>query len=494
MGLQWLLDNALTVVVAVVSTLFVLTVVAVALGLGLGLGLKDECYCEPLDLPSLCPATEDRVIKVGVLHSLSGALATSERPVVDATLLAIQEINDAGGVNGYRLQPVLRDGNSNEAIFATEMTNLLATEQVAVVFGCWTSASRKAVLDPLAESDGLLFYPVQYEGVEQNPNVIYTGAAPNQQIIPVVRWAAGGERKWKKFALVGSDYIFPRTANAIIKDVIDYELSDSTYEEWYLVLGDINVGRIKEVAEDIVAYQPDVILNTINGDTNINFFLLLDQVGGGNIPIVSFSLAEPEIRSIGASILTGGLAAWNYFQSLPGTANSQFVDRFKARYGDASVIGDPMVAAYSGVYLYAEAARLAKTFDKQAILAALKSEQVRFNSPQGSLSVDPNNQHTVKSWYLGYADNNGQFVVYPEDDTPIIPDPYPLYPRHPDRESWEAFLHCWNGQWGGSWSNTQGPAFIKPNDQCDPESIDRRRRTGIDGGGLPHDHHHHQEL
>ncbi|KAL6060734.1 Urea-binding protein [Balamuthia mandrillaris] len=454
---QWFSDQVLAIVVGVVGTLFAVTLLAVSLGLGLGLGLEEECDCPTFNLDEQCPTVEEKqYINVGVLHSLSGALANSERPVVDATLLAIEEINSAGGVNGFLLNPVLRDGNSNEQVFATEMANLLSQEEVEMVFGCWTSASRKAVLPVLSEHDGLLFYPVQYEGVEEDPNVVYTGAAPNQQIIPAVDWAYN-VRNWRKFALVGSDYIFPRTANAIIKDVLN-GLENVTYSESYLVLGDISAERIQTVVDFVKGEAPDVVLNTINGDTNINFFNLLQESG---IPVISFSIAEPEIKGIGSDILQGSLAAWNYFQSVPGSTNANFVGRFKAKYGSVSVVGDPMVAGYSGVHLWAEAAKAARSFDKQALLRSLKNS-TRFNSPQGMLRV-AENQHTVKRWYLGETGIGGQFNILQGGEAAIPPEPYPASRT---KEQWEEFLSCWNEAWEGSWSNTKGPANILPNDLC----------------------------
>ncbi|KAL6047353.1 Urea ABC transporter substrate-binding protein [Balamuthia mandrillaris] len=478
---QWFSDQVLAIVVGVVGTLFAVTLLAVSLGLGLGLGLEEECDCPTFNLDEQCPTVEEKqYINVGVLHSLSGALANSERPVVDATLLAIEEINSAGGVNGFLLNPVLRDGNSNEQVFATEMENLLSQEEVEVVFGCWTSASRKAVLPVLAEHDGLLFYPVQYEGVEEDPNVVYTGAAPNQQIIPALEWAYN-VRSWRKFALVGSDYIFPRTANAIIKDVLN-GLENVTYSESYLVLGDISAERIQTVVDFVKGEAPDVVLNTINGDTNINFFILLQ---GSGIPVISFSIAEPEIKGIGSDILQGSLAAWyfafpsslaslfyqhnshsrfssrNYFQSVPGSTNANFVGRFKSKYGSVSVVGDPMVAGYSGVHLWAGAAKAAGSFDKQDLLRSLKNS-TRFNSPQGMLRVSKN-QHTVKRWYLGETGINGQFNILQGGEEAIPPEPYPASRT---KEQWEEFLSCWNEAWEGSWSNTKGPANILPNDHC----------------------------
>src|SRR5262249_51211479 len=269
-------------------------------------------------------------IKVGVLHSRTGTMAISERPVIDATLLAIEEVNEKGGVLGRPIEAVIEDGQSDNATFAARAEKLITQDKVATVFGCWTSASRKTVLPVFEKHDHLLFYPVQYEGLEQSPNVVYTGAAPNQQIIPALKWCLTFLKK-RKFFLVGSDYVFPRAANAILRDQARALGADIVGEE-YLVLGSSDVG---DIVRKIGAARPDAILNTINGDSNTAFFRALRAAGvtPDRIPTISFSISEEELSGLSTKDLIGDYAAWNYFQSVERPQNQAFVKRFQDRYG-----------------------------------------------------------------------------------------------------------------------------------------------------------------
>ncbi|NET72496.1 MAG: urea ABC transporter substrate-binding protein [Sphaerospermopsis sp. SIO1G2] len=290
-------------------------------------------------------------IKVGILHSLTGTMAISEQSVADATLMAIEEINNHGGILGKQIKPIIVDGKSDWDIFAQEAENLITNEQVVTVFGCWTSASRKTVKPIFEKYNNLLIYPVQYEGLEQSPNIVYTGAAPNQQIIPAVKWSF--DNLGKKFFLVGSDYIFPRTANAIIKDQVT-ALNGEILGEEYIPLGD---GNVELVIQEIIDTQPEIILNTINGDSNLSFFSSIRKHGitPEKIPIISFSLAEPEIKKIPNQDIVGDYAVWNYFQSIDTSSNQKFIQKFKVRYGQDRVTSDPIEAGYFGVYLWAKA-------------------------------------------------------------------------------------------------------------------------------------------
>ena len=299
------------------------------------------------------------VIKVGVLHSLSGTMSISEVAVKDATILAINEINAAGGVLGKQIVPIIEDGASDWPTFAEKARKLIERDQVQVVFGCWTSASRKAVLPVFEGLDHLLFYPVQYEGLEASKNIIYTGAAPNQQIMPAVSWLL--REKGTDFFLLGSDYVFPRTANKIIKIQLEAE-GGTTVAEEYTPLGHTEYAT---VINKIQAANPDVIFNTLNGDSNVAFFKQLKAAGIGpeDIPVMSVSVAEEEIKGIGAQFIEGHLAAWNYFQSMDSPKNAGFVERYKAAYGADRVTDDPIEAGYFGVYLWAEAVQKAGTAD-----------------------------------------------------------------------------------------------------------------------------------
>jgi len=387
---------------------------------------------------------EENPIKVGVLHSLSGTMAVSETSVVDATLLAIEEINDRGGILGRKVEPIVVDGKSDWPTFAEEAERLIVDEKVSTIFGGWTSASRKTMKPVFEKYDHLLFYPVQYEGLEQSPNIVYTGAAPNQQVLPAIDWAF--ENLGTKFFLVGSDYVFPRSANAISKERIK-ELGGQILGEEYRILGDRN---FTEIVEKIIESQPDVILNTINGNSNISFFQELRKRGiyPENIPIISFSIAEDEIRKFGAEDMKGDYAAWNYFQSLDTLENKVFVANFKKKYGSDRVTDDPMQAGYIGPYLFAKAVEKAGKNDVNAIREAVKG--MTFSAPEGIVGVDPETQHVWKTVRIGRILEDGQFEIVYSTEVPIEPVPYPKYKSE---EEWHTFLQELYNGWGRSWSN-----------------------------------------
>lgn len=383
-------------------------------------------------------------IKIGILHSLTGTMSLSERSVAAATQLAVDEINAEGGVLGQQIETVLRDGASNWATFARQAESLIVDEKVDAVFGCWTSASRKTVKPIFEKHDHLLFYPVQYEGLENSPNIIYTGASPNQQIIPAVKWAM--DNLGKRFFLVGSDYVFPRSANAIMKAQI-LSLQGEITGEYYIRLGDT---QVETAVQTIVRDHPDVILNTLNGDTNIAFFKKLREQGitPKIIPTISFSIAETEIKSMGSRDFAGDYAAWNYFQSLPGEINRHFIETYKTRYGADETVTDPMEAAYIGVHLWAQAVRKARSSAPRKVLQSLKG--MSYGAPEGAVSVDPTSQHLWKQVRIGRILPNGQFEIVWNSGKPVRPLPYPTY-RTPGE--WEAFLESLYQTWHGNWAN-----------------------------------------
>lgn len=383
-------------------------------------------------------------LKVGILHSLSGTMAISETSVADATLLAIEEINQKGGVLKRKIQPIVVDGKSDWPTFAREAERLIAEEKVSVVFGCWTSASRKTVKAVFEKYDHLLFYPVQYEGLEQSPNIVYTGAAPNQQIIPAVKWAF--DHLGKRFFLVASDYVFPRSANAIIKDQVAALRGEILGEE-YILLGSSDV---KGVIQKIVEARPDVILNTINGDSNVAFFRALRAAGitPEKIPTMSFSIAEDELRTLGAQQMVDDYVAWNYFQSIESKENREFVKGFKDKYGVHRVTDDPMEAGYFGVYLWAQAVRDAGTDDVKAVRKALLNQS--FTAPGGIVYIDSENQHTWKTVRIGKIRSDGQFDIVWSSEKPIRPVPYPVYRSN---QEWDKFLQDLYIGWGNRWAN-----------------------------------------
>ncbi len=388
--------------------------------------------------------TQNKPVKIGILHSLSGTMAISERSVVDAALLAVDEINAGGGVIGRQILPVVVDGQSDWITFQQEAERLITEEDVSVIFGCWTSACRKMVKPVIERRDHLLFYPIQYEGLEESPNIVYTGAAPNQQIIPAVKWFL--DNRGKRFFLVGSDYVFPWAANAIIKDYLGY-LGGETVGEEYILLGS---KEVDDVISEIVAAKPDVIFNTINGDTNLAFFqgLASSGIDSYEIPTVSFSIAEEELRSLDSELMAGNYAVWNYFQSLDTPDNHRFVESFKRKYGEDRVVDDAIRAGYLGLYLWAAAVESAGTDDVSKVKESLRGQQ--FDAPGETVYVDSENLHTWKSPIIGQIKADGQFGIVWKSETIIHPVPYPVSRT---RSQWNRFLISLYNKWGGSWAN-----------------------------------------
>lgn len=384
-------------------------------------------------------------LKIGVLHSLTGTMAVSERSVVDAVLLAVEEINASGGVLGRRVEAIIEDGESDDATFARKAGKLITEDRVAVVFGCWTSASRKSVRGIFEKHQHLLFYPVQYEGLEQSPHIVYTGAAPNQQILPGLKWSCTFLGK-KRLFLVGSDYVFPRAAGAIIKDQAR-ELGAEVVGEEYLLLGS---GDVSGIIQKIKAAQPDLILNSINGDTNTAFFRALRMAGvsAEAVPTLSFSVGDEELSSLNPRDVAGDYAAWNYFEALDIPANTAFLARFRAKFGPDRRVTDPMASAYTGVHLWAKAAAAAQSTEPAAVLPALRG--LSFAGPAGLTTVDPRTLHTSKHILIGRLNAQGRFDVVFRSETPIEAMPFPTS-RTPAQ--WQDFLNDLQLRWGGQWAN-----------------------------------------
>ena len=311
-----------------------------------------------------------------------------------------------------------------------------------VIFGCWTSACRKT-LKPIVEGDkNLLMYPLQYEGLEDSPNIVYLGAAPNQQIIPAVKWFL--DNRGKRFFLVGSDYIFPHAANAIIKDYLRV-YGGKTVGEAYVPLGGENFTAI---AHEIKRARPDVILNTVNGASNIGLFGALRGAGikASQTPVVSFSIAEQEVQEIGARVLAGNYAVWNYFASLDNPENRAFIRSFQSQFGQGCLTDDPVEAAYIGVELWAEAVRDAGTPSPTKVLEKIGNESYR--APEGMVYVDDQDHHLWKTTRIGQIRSNGQFKVVWTSETILHPEPFPASRTE---GQWQALLHHFNTMWRG-WS------------------------------------------
>lgn len=357
-------------------------------------------------------------IKVGILHSLSGTMAMSETSVRDAEIMAIKEINAKGGVLGKKIEYVVEDGASNQATFAEKADKLLTKDKVSTVFGCWTSASRKAVLPVFESKNGLLWYPVQYEGQESSPNIFYTGAAPNQQIVPAIDYLV--KKYGKKIFLTGSDYVFPRTANEIIKKQAK-KLGAEIVGEEYTPMGHTDyttvVNKIKE-------QKPDFVFNTLNGDSNVAFFKQLKDAGlsSKDVMTCSVSVAEEEISGIGASYLEGHLVSWNYYQTTKTKENEKFVKAYKKAYGKDRVTDDPIEAGYNAVYLWKAAVEKAGSTDVDKVKKA--AEGISFNAPEGKVTIDGDNQHIYKKVRIGKVNKNGLIDEIYSTKEAVKPDPY----------------------------------------------------------------------
>jgi urea transport system substrate-binding protein len=364
-------------------------------------------------------------IKVGILHSLSGTMSISEVTVKDAEVLAIEEINAKGGVLGKKIEYVVEDGESDWPTFAEKARKLLNEDKVATVFGGWTSASRKAMLPVFEEENGLLWYPVQYEGLEQSPNIFYTGATTNQQIVPALDYLK--KQGMTRLFLVGSDYVFPRTSNKIIKAYAKANGMQILGEE-YSPLGHTEYSTLVNKLEQA---KPDVVFNTLNGDSNVAFFKQLQANGitADKMPTISVSVAEEEVRAIGPSVVAGHLVAWNYYQTTDNPRNAAFVQAFKARYGANKVTSDPMEAGYNAVYLWAACVEKAGSTDVDKVKAA--SDGVKIVAPEGTVTIDGPTQHVYKTARIGRIRKDGQIEEISASDGPIKPDPYLKGPKYP---------------------------------------------------------------
>ncbi|MFN8075509.1 MAG: urea ABC transporter substrate-binding protein [Kineosporiaceae bacterium] len=362
--------------------------------------------------------TSGDTVKVGLVNSLSGTMAISEVTVRDSITLAIDEINAAGGVMGKKLSPVGEDGASDPAVFAKKATKLIEQDKVAAVFGGWTSSSRKAMLPVFESKKSLLFYPVQYEGLEQSPYIFYTGATTNQQIVPGLDYLKSIGKK--KVFLVGSDYVFPRTANKIIQKYAAANGISITGEE-YAPLGSTEFATI---VQKVKSSGSDAVFNTLNGDSNVAFFKQYQGAGltAAAVPVVSVSIAEEESKAIGVQYLKDQLTAWNYYQTTPGDANTKFVAAYKAKYGADKPTSDPMEAAYVSVYLWKAMVEKAGSFDVEKVKAA--ADGVTFDAPEGKVTIDGATQHIYKTARVGKIGADALITEVWNSGSPVKPDPY----------------------------------------------------------------------
>ncbi len=374
-------------------------------------------------------------IKVGVLHSLSGTMAISETALKETVLMTIDEINKSGGVLGKKLEPVVVDPASNWPLFAEKARQLLTKDKVAVTFGCWTSVSRKSVLPVYKELNGLLFYPVQYEGEELEKNVFYTGAAPNQQAIPAVEYLMskdGGEAK--RFVLLGTDYVYPRTTNKILRAFLKSKgVAEADIMEEYTPFGHSDyqtiIAKIKKFASE---GKKTAVVSTINGDSNVPFYKELGNAGlkATDVPVVAFSVGEEELRGVDTKPLVGHLAAWNYFQSLKNPENTKFIKMYKDwavknKLPNASTVvtNDPMEATYIGIHMWKQAVEKAKSTDVDKVIAAMGGQT--FKAPSGfTVKMDEKNHHLHKPVFIGEIKADGQFNVVWKTPGPVKAQPW----------------------------------------------------------------------
>ncbi len=394
-----------------------------------------------LAFTAMSQARAEETVKIGILHSLSGTMAISEVSLKDVVMMAVEELNAKGGINGKKIEPVIVDPASDWDLFAEKAKQLVLTDKVAVTFGCWTSVSRKSVLPVFENNNALLFYPVQYEGEECSNNVFYTGATPNQQLIPAAEYMMskeGGE--YKKFYLLGTDYVFPRTANKILRAfLLAKGVPAENIMEEYTPFHHQDYQTIVQKIKTFSAGGKTCVLSTINGDSNVPFYKEFANQGltSAMCPIMAFSVAEDELRAMDTQYLIGHLAAWNYFQSVKAPSNSKFVKDFKEFAkknnlpgGDKRVTDDPMEAAYISINIWAAAAAKAKSFEVDKVRKAAYG--LKFQAPGGMVMMDERNNHLHKPVIIGEIKKDGQFKIVWKSKGLVAPEPWSIY-TSPDK-------------------------------------------------------------
>jgi len=381
-------------------------------------------------------------IQVGILFSLSGNMAKSEEGMADAIEMAVAELNAQGGLLGRQIETVVRDGRSDPEVFLDEAKSHVEKQKVEVVFGCWTSSCRKSVRPIFEENNHLLYYPVQYEGLEDSKNIIYLGSVPNQQVTPAIEWVLS--RLGKRIYLVGSDYVYPRASNQIITDQVQQWRGEIVGEE-YLPLGEQDFSAI---VEDIKRVKPDAIFNTVNGVSNSYFFKALRYAGikASDIPTFSFSLSENEIAALHDVSMAGDFVVLNYIGSSPDLINQEFVQRFRAHSNNKQVMSEGMALAYFGVQLWAKAVVAANSSKPAAV--SLAASDLSIHGPSGMLYIEKSTQHVWKSMHIAEINEQHQLRSVWHSKVPIPPIPYP---SNRTRVEWEQYLAELQRGWGGLW-------------------------------------------
>jgi urea transport system substrate-binding protein len=406
-------------------------------------GLLSRATDKAGPLSAAAPVHAGPPIRIGVLYSRTGTMAVSERPVLDGILMAVDEINARGGVLGRPVEVVVEDGQSDESVFARKAAKLIAADKVCSLFGCWTSASRKAVKAVVEELDHLLWYPVSYEGMEQSPNIVYGGSVPNQQILPALKWSAGFLNR-KRWFLVGSQSVYSHAAHAVIRDEAQ-ALGCQIVGESLQTLGSPDVA---ELLRRLAEAKPDLILNTVKGDTNVAVFRALRRAGitVDQAPTLSFALSEEELTSLTPDEVRGHYAAGNYFHSLDLPRNQEFLRRVKIQFDAERIVSDPMQTAYTLVHLWAQAVQAAGSTDVRAVRQAVKGQQ--YDSPEGRVTICPDTLHTLQVARVGCINEQERFIEVYASPQPIAPQPFPA---SRSRQAWEQMLQELFQRWGGRW-------------------------------------------
>ena len=384
--------------------------------------------------PSILFAQDKSPIKVGILHSLSGTMAISETALKNTAVMTLEAFNAKGGILGRQLEPVIVDPASNWPLFAEKARQLITQDKVSAVFGCWTSVSRKSVLPVFEELNNLLFYPVQYEGEELSQNVFYTGAAPNQQAIPAVEYLMGKQGgSAKRWFLLGTDYVYPRTTNKILRAFLKSKgVAEKDIEEVYTPFGHSDYQTIVANIKKFSAGGKTAVISTVNGDSNVPFYKELGNAGlkATDVPVVAFSVGEEELRGVDSKPLVGHLAAWNYFMSVKAPENTAFVKMYKEwamknkiPNADTVVTNDPMEATYVGLNMWKQAVEKAKSVEVDKVRIAMAGQT--FKAPCGmELMMDKTNHHLHKPVMIGEIQANGQFSVVYKTKGPIRAQPW----------------------------------------------------------------------
>jgi len=387
-------------------------------------------------------------IQLGVLFSQSGNMAPSGKGLVDVIDMAVAELNAEGGLLGRQIETVVRDGRSDPKVFIEEAKFLIETQEVDAVFGCWTSSCRKSVRPVFEKNNHLLYYPVQYEGLENSKNIIYLGSVPNQQVTPAIEWVLS--RLGKKIYLVGSDYVYPRASNQIIADKVK-QWRGGIVGEQYLPLGATDFSSI---VEDIKRTKPDVIFNTVNGVSNAHFFKALRDggVNAADIPTFSFSLSESEIAAYQDVAMAGDFVVLNYIGNSPDAINQNFVQRFRAHSKGDQVVSEGMALAYLGVKLWAKAVVAANSSKPSAV--RLAASDLSIHGPSGMLYIEKASQHVWKSMHIAEITELHQLRSVWHSKVPIPPIPYP---NNRSRVEWDKYLAELQRGWGGLWQASAQP-------------------------------------